>query len=96
MDIHFVTVEVGIVRRANANVQSEGLPWPHFDLVRHNTDFVQRGLSIEEHNISVVEVSFHNVTNAKVLGDFVQLRILQCLLFLTKENKICAWKDELE
>ena len=58
--VHFVTVEVSVVRVAVGVVHAQRLlldERQHARLVRHNGRFVQRGLSVHEHHVAVDEVA---------------------------------------
>jgi hypothetical protein len=67
--VHLVAVEVGVVRRADAEVHAEGLAGHDADLVGHHAHAVQRGLPVEQHDVAVLEVALHHGA-----GQHVQLR----------------------
>ena len=53
----------------------------------HNAHTVQRGLAVEEHNITVHEVTFNNITNMqRVYDEFAigKSQFLQTLLMLRR------------
>lgn len=45
--------------------------------VSHDAEFVQRGLSIEEDDVSVYQVSFNDITKPQLLSDFLTVSIFQ-------------------
>ena len=46
----------------------QGSYYTYLDMVRHNGHFVQRRLSVEQHHIVVVHVSFHYVSDFQGRG----------------------------
>ena len=47
---------------ADAFVEAKGSPWTHLDLVRHHGHTVQRGLSIEQDNVTIVQMPLDNIS----------------------------------
>lgn len=43
----------------------------------HDAEFVQRGLSIEEDNVSINEMPFHHITEPQLLSHLLSISILQ-------------------
>jgi hypothetical protein len=72
VEVHLVAVEVRVVGFAVGVVHPEGgLFGQHFDPVCHEAGFVEGGLSVEEHTVTIEEVSVDNfilVVNEEVTG----------------------------
>ena len=66
MHVHLVAIEVSIVRSCHRQVQAERGIWKHLDSVSHDRHLVERGLSIEEDIVTILEMPFNFVTNLKV------------------------------
>ena len=62
MKIHLIAVKVGVVRIADALVESECPMRSHLDKVAEDTELVKRWLSIEQHDVAVFKVAFDNIT----------------------------------
>mmetsp|Transcript_19703 Transcript_19703/g.55021 ORF Transcript_19703/g.55021 Transcript_19703/m.55021 type:complete len:611 (-) Transcript_19703:453-2285(-) len=58
VEIHFVSVEIGIVGRRTTEIQSKGRPVQHLDAVSHDTHLMQGGLSIEQNHVVVAQLAF--------------------------------------
>lgn len=43
----------------------------------HDAEFVQRGLSVEEDDVSVYQVPFNHIANPQLLSDLVTVSIFQ-------------------
>jgi len=67
MQVHFVAVKVSIVWRAHAFIEAQGPAVKNARTVRHDTHFVQTGLSIKQHHVAIVKVPFDNITALKML-----------------------------
>ena len=67
--VHFVTVEVGVVRRTDGRVHPESLSREDLDIVRHDTHLVQRRLSVEENDIAVAQVPFDDPSVFDLLAE---------------------------
>jgi len=65
--VHFISIEIRIVRRTNTRVEAKRFPLHNFNAVRHDGNFVQRGLSIEEDNVAILHVPFDDVADAQTL-----------------------------
>lgn len=61
VQIHLVAVEIRVVRRGITQVHPECGPRQHLDLVTHHTHFMQRGLTVEDDQVSVADVTLHFV-----------------------------------
>eukprot|EP00967_Tisochrysis_lutea_P106952 scaffold164447_cov19-Tisochrysis_lutea.AAC.1 len=59
MHVHLITVEVGVVGRGDRQVEAESGVGQDAHAVAHHTHFVQRGLTVEEHQVSVMQVALH-------------------------------------
>ena len=57
VDVHFVSVEIGIVGRGAGEVQSERGVVEDADAVTHDGHLVQRRLAVEEDDVAVVDVA---------------------------------------
>ena len=68
VEVHLVSVEVRVVRRADAEVEPEGLACHDPDAVGHHGHPVQRRLPVEEHYITVGELALDDVSDVEVLG----------------------------
>ena len=53
VQVHLVAIEIGVVGRADAQVQPEGLPWHDAHGVGHHGHAVQRRLPVEQHDVAV-------------------------------------------
>src|SRR4051812_18166651 len=73
MQVHFVAVEIGVIRIANAFVKTERPPRPNLCFVAEDTQFVERRLAIEEDNVAILKMTLHNVAYLKILCNHVQL-----------------------
>lgn len=62
--VHLVSVEVGVVGRGDAKIQAERLVTHHANPVGHHTHLVERGLTIEDDNIAVIDVTLDSVSNS--------------------------------
>mmetsp|Transcript_15419 Transcript_15419/g.31430 ORF Transcript_15419/g.31430 Transcript_15419/m.31430 type:complete len:224 (-) Transcript_15419:876-1547(-) len=56
MEVHLVSVEVGVVRGRAGKVEAEGRPVEHLSPVAHNTHLVQTRLAVEDDDVVVPEV----------------------------------------
>jgi len=92
---YLVAVKIGVVGRAHTLVEAEGAVGADLDVVSHDRELVEGGLSIEEHDVLVLEVTFDNVTDGQLFGevctvgdklevDFLVVRVL---------NVICSGVD---
>jgi len=61
MHVHFITIKVSIVRGCTGQIQSEGGKRHDANLVTHHAHLVQRGLTIEDDDVAILDVSFHFV-----------------------------------
>ncbi len=57
VQVHLVSVEVGVVRCGVAQVHAEGGPGQDANLVPHHTHLVERGLAVEHHQVAVADVA---------------------------------------
>ena len=57
MDVHFVAVEIGVVRSADAFVETESFPRHNFDLMTHHRLAMKGRLTVEKDDIAVVQMS---------------------------------------
>ena len=65
--IHFITIKVSIVGFAVAVVQPHDLlPLEDPRLVSHNAGLVQGRLSVEQHGVTVLQMSVHNLGLANI------------------------------
>jgi len=69
VEVHLVAIEVGIVRRADALVETEGAVRNDACAVGHDGQLVEGGLSVEEDHIAVGHVPLDRVTNLQLLSD---------------------------
>ena len=60
VQVHLVTVEIGVVRRRIAQVHTERRPWQYLHLVTHHTHFVQRRLTVEHNLNREKDIAFYN------------------------------------
>ena len=58
--VHLITIEIGVIRRADREIEAEGIIGKNSDAVTHHTHTMECRLSIKQHIISVLECSFHN------------------------------------
>ncbi len=58
--VHLVAVEVGVVGRADGQVEPEGRVGQDPHAVAHHGHPVQRGLPVEEHVVAVLEAPLHH------------------------------------
>ena len=66
MQIHFVAVEIGIVRRGDGQIEAKRGPRQHLHQMAHHTHFVQRRLPIENDDVIVPDVPFDLVPNLEM------------------------------
>ena len=57
MHVHLVAVEIGVVRRRDREVESEGRVRHDAHLVTHHRHLVQRRLAIEDNVVAVLNMS---------------------------------------
>ena len=67
MDVHLVSIEVSVVGRANALIESQSIPRLHFDLVGHHGHPMQGRLTVENHYIFVLNVSEDDISILEVI-----------------------------
>jgi hypothetical protein len=77
MQIHFVAVKVSIERRANTLVESERTVRLHARIERHDAEFMQARLTIEQHNVVVDQVTLDHVAVLELLGYLVTIAELE-------------------
>ena len=66
MKIHFVSIEVCIVRRCHRQIQTESRVRQDLDQMTHDGHLVKRGLSVEEHIVAVLQVPLNLVADLQV------------------------------
>ena len=66
VQVHLVAVKIRIVRRADALVEAEGAVGENVRLVRHDGQFVQGGLAVEQDEVAVLHVSLHLVAHLQL------------------------------
>ena len=66
VEVHLVPVKVSVVGRGVREVHPEGGPGQHLDPVTHHTHFMQSGLSVEDHQVTISHVSLHSVATLEV------------------------------
>lgn len=60
MNVHLVTIEIGVVRLAVGVVQSKRfLALQNLGLVRHYTRFVQRRLTVQQEKVSIAQMAMY-------------------------------------
>jgi hypothetical protein len=64
MQVHLVSIKIGVIWIADALVQTECSPRSDFDVVTHDAEFVKRWLSIEKNNVAVLEMPLYDITNS--------------------------------
>mmetsp|Transcript_11451 Transcript_11451/g.22494 ORF Transcript_11451/g.22494 Transcript_11451/m.22494 type:complete len:848 (-) Transcript_11451:1065-3608(-) len=60
VQVHLITIKISVVRGRHTKVHAESGPVHDTDTMSHDTHLVQRWLTVEEHNIIVGKVTFHN------------------------------------
>lgn len=68
MDIHLITIKIGIVGCADTFVESEGVPGLNFDFMGHHGHSVEGRLSIEDHHIFVLDVTEDGVSDLEIIS----------------------------
>ena len=63
MHIHLVTIKISVIGGATTLVEAEGTPRHDFYVVGHNTHLVQGGLTVEQHYIVIMHVSFYHISD---------------------------------
>ena len=66
MQVHLVTVKVGVVGRGVGQVHPEGAPGQDLHPVPHHTHLVEGGLPVEHHQVAVPDVPLHLVAALQV------------------------------
>lgn len=89
--IHFVTVEVSILRTGRRNVQTEGRLGKHTHAVAFHRSLVKRRLAVEEHNVAVDEVAMHDVALAKLNVLRIDLAEIDGAIFLRELDGLGTW-----
>ena len=59
MEVHFVSIKVGVVRWADAWIEAECLVWQDLYSMRHDRHSMERWLPVEEYDVPVSNVSFN-------------------------------------
>mmetsp|Transcript_14393 Transcript_14393/g.39001 ORF Transcript_14393/g.39001 Transcript_14393/m.39001 type:complete len:244 (-) Transcript_14393:836-1567(-) len=94
MHVHLITVEVGVVGRGDRQVEAESGVGQDAHAVAHHTHFVQRGLTVEEHQVSVMQVALHLVSKLQplVLPSLHELQVDAAPILTDDELCACfAW-----
>ena len=68
VEIHFVTVEIGIVRRCTAQIQAKGLALHAAHPMTHHGWAMQRRLAIEQYDVTVFQGPFQNPAGLQAYG----------------------------
>ena len=63
VQVHLITIKVGVVRRRDTEVETESRVVHEFDAMRHHTHLVQRRLTVKEHIVTIAQVTFDNPSN---------------------------------
>lgn len=77
MNIHFVTVEISIIRRTNTLIKPERPTGHNPGPMRHNTHPMQGRLPIKQNGISILYMSFNDIPNLQLIRNLPSIRILQ-------------------
>lgn len=67
MNIHLIAIKISIIGRSNTQIHSKSRVGQHFDPMTHHTHFVQRGLSVKQNQISIVQVAFYCIAWLQML-----------------------------
>ena len=60
-------------------------------MMLHGTHFVQTGLSIEQNNVPVNDMSFNDVTNRQSVSDSSSISEFEELLVISSRHKVGTW-----
>lgn len=71
MHVHLITIEICVVGCAHTCVESECTPFVHLHSVSHDRLSVQGGLSVEQHDIVVPQVTLNQGTDLQFVGEFL-------------------------
>ena len=71
--VHFIPIKVGVIRRTDCRVESEGLAFHNLDPVCHDAHAVQRRLTVEEHDIAVPEMPLHSPAWFNHIGNRIEI-----------------------
>jgi len=63
VDVHLIAIKISIVGGADAFVEAESAMRHNFCAVSHDGDSVERGLTVEEYNVIVLQVPLNHVAN---------------------------------
>jgi hypothetical protein len=66
VQVHFVPIKVGVVRRADAFIEAEGAVGHDAGAVRHDGELVEGGLAVEKHHVAVAHVALHKVADLQL------------------------------
>jgi len=97
VDVHFVTIEISVVGSANAFVEAESPARHNFGSVCHYRHSMKAWLSVEQYCVAIRDMTFNNVPDCKLIGDFPSVGVHKinlnwaittvALLYL---NKVCS------
>ena len=68
VQIHLISIEISIVRRAYRKVESEGIVGKYANSMSHHAHFVKSGLTIEKNIISILQLSLDCGAVGEVFG----------------------------
>mmetsp|Transcript_8511 Transcript_8511/g.14301 ORF Transcript_8511/g.14301 Transcript_8511/m.14301 type:complete len:454 (-) Transcript_8511:782-2143(-) len=57
VQVHLVSVEIGVIRRGHGQVETESGPVENLGAMAHDGHLVQRGLTVEQHNVVIPQVA---------------------------------------
>lgn len=80
MKIHFVAVKVSVIRRTNAFVEAKCPVRHDFRVMRHDTEFVQRRLTVKQYNVAVDHVTLDDVARFEELAVILAIAVTKKLL----------------
>ena len=60
MHVHFIPVKISVVRSAHRKVKSKCGVWQDSDSMSHHGHSVQSWLSVEQHEIAILQAPFDN------------------------------------
>ena len=66
MHVHFISVEVGVIRCGNTEIKAESLVIKNFYAMTHHRHLMQRRLSIKNDVIVILEMSLNSVAKLKM------------------------------
>jgi hypothetical protein len=96
VNVHLVTIEISIVWSTDALIEAQCFVWHNTRSVSHDGDSMETRLSIEQHCVTIVDVSLNSVTKLEFIGHLDPVGVLErdlnlSTIRLLALHKVSAW-----